>query len=266
MKRVILLNLKTRYQNPSVSNKACFLDSRFKTLPFFSESKRKQLVSKIQIEAEALKETNSKEEPPEKRQKSALMSLLDDIMERSVNENTGKSAKKEIEKYSCINGCSDGNLYIGGNAMKHSFPFLQNLQKSTFAFPLLQWDRREHLVQQGMLSTRNDHAYFPIMLIHVQIVPLALSRSCSTGSTKYNEAFSEYSSTTLSAFVTSFSLSLSVVKSSKHFLKLPAILVSLNRTRNVSACETLFEKSPIVFQIQFLPWSPCGINFIPGYR
>ena len=64
------------------------------------------------------------------------------------------------EKYSCME-----NLYFSGNTMKHSFLFLQNLQKSTFAFPLLQYHRREHLVQQGMLSTRNEHAYFPRMLI-----------------------------------------------------------------------------------------------------
>ncbi len=43
LKRVIITDLKTRYQNPSVSeilNKACFLDPQFKSLSFFSESER----------------------------------------------------------------------------------------------------------------------------------------------------------------------------------------------------------------------------------
>jgi hypothetical protein len=83
-----LRDLRIRYQNSSVSevlNKTCFLDPRFKSLSFFSEGEREQVVSSIQREAEALEEmaSETETEPLEKRQKkeSTLMSLLEGIID-----------------------------------------------------------------------------------------------------------------------------------------------------------------------------------------
>ena len=56
-------------------------------------------------------------------------------MEPSVNENTGKSAKKEIEKYLCINGCSDGKPLLWWKCYEAQFPLLAKLAKKYLCIP-----------------------------------------------------------------------------------------------------------------------------------
>ena len=97
---------------------------------------REQLVSKIE-EAEALEEINATEtEPPEKRKKREyLMSLLEGTIEPSVEENKRKRAKKEIEKYSCINGCTDGKPLAWWKSYEAQFPLLAKLAKMYLCIP-----------------------------------------------------------------------------------------------------------------------------------
>ena len=143
VKSVILRDLKTRYQNTLASqllNNACFMDPRFKSLSFFSEREKDQVVSCIREEAEALEETETESpetEPPEKRQKkeSTLMSLLEGIIEPSVEENKKEKVKKELDKYFCIDGCTDGKPLVWWKNYEGQFPLLAKLAKRYLCIP-----------------------------------------------------------------------------------------------------------------------------------
>ena len=107
LKKAIPNDLKTCNTDPSAAaliDKACFHDPRLKTLPFLSEANRKEIISNIQEEAD-LKESID-QEPLEKwqRKEGGLMTVLEDICEP-----TRKAAYREVEKYWCIDSCSESS-------------------------------------------------------------------------------------------------------------------------------------------------------------
>ena len=118
LKKAVLDDLQIRYVDPCVEDmidRACFLDPRFKLLPFLSEPRKRKIISDIKEEVEAVgisttpPTTTRTEGPPLKKKKGTLMALFEDVIEpnTSVEDDPQLTASKEVEKYLCIDTCSD---------------------------------------------------------------------------------------------------------------------------------------------------------------
>ena len=144
MKKAILNDLKTRYVETSVEDlidKACFLDPRFKSLPFLNEPRRKKIIDDIKEEVQSVKvstvPTPTGTEPPEKKKKGTLMALLEDVIEpdTSVEDDSQLGSSKEVEKYICIDICSDHRPLLWWNLYEKEFPTLSKIARTYLCIP-----------------------------------------------------------------------------------------------------------------------------------
>ena len=120
IKQVVKSDLEDRYSDPHLMmllNKACFLDPRFKSLPFLSDEDRKSVLLSVEEEAAQIKtemvsskgENPADEPEPSKKkakQESKFLSLLEDVLDKldttHADINPQEVANKEIQKYLCI--------------------------------------------------------------------------------------------------------------------------------------------------------------------
>ena len=91
LKYVLLTDLKARYTTTELQsflNVACFLDPRFKSMSFLSQTNKENVIQMVKEEAEKIllglherKASNSETsaKPPNKKPKRGLMSLLEDV-------------------------------------------------------------------------------------------------------------------------------------------------------------------------------------------
>jgi len=109
MKNILLGDLKNRYDDVmSLINKACFLDLRFKTLAFMTDSDKNFTIVSVQEEAQELSILESLDSststisltdddapPPSKNGKKGLMFLLDDAVNSKSQDEFHYQAVKE---------------------------------------------------------------------------------------------------------------------------------------------------------------------------
>ena len=149
MKQAMKQNLTYRYQGTTTEflNKACFLDPRFRSLPFLSSDEKEVVYDKIfdemieiisscssSEESQDATEHSGHEEPPPK--KSRLLDLLGDVIQHS---DTSKSdpkalAKQELDRFKSEEPVSEDPLkWWNGN--KSRFPGLAVLAGKYFSPP-----------------------------------------------------------------------------------------------------------------------------------
>ena len=146
MKRVLLSDLQSRYTDLSVGeilHKACFLDPRFKSLSFLSEETKQSVMLAIKEEAivianlaatEEVRNESGSEEPAPKK-KSKFMSLLGDVWEPEVRANPEKRAKKEANKYLCIDSDPEQKPLLWWKQYSSQFPVLSKLALKYLCIP-----------------------------------------------------------------------------------------------------------------------------------
>ena len=105
-------------------------------MSFLPEANRKRIISAIEKEAEDLGESTDRE-PPEKRQRKegGLMTLLEDICKPTVEDDPRKAVNREIEKYLCIDSCSDQKPLAWWKSYETQFPILAKLARKYLCIP-----------------------------------------------------------------------------------------------------------------------------------
>ena len=148
MKRVLLADLQGRYTDSTVAkvlHKACFLDPRFKSLSFLPEETREGVVLAIEEEATVIANLAAAEEErngsgtegptPKKKKQSKFMSLLEDVWEPEVRANPEERAKKEVQKYICIDSDPDQKPLLWWKQYSSQFPVLSKLAHKYLCVP-----------------------------------------------------------------------------------------------------------------------------------
>ena len=139
IKGVVLKDLESRYNDISTNqllNKACFLDPRFKTLGFLSDQQKQTIRQQIETEAQEMI-LKSSEEPPEKKRRQetkGLMLLLEEVIDIHVEDDSTDEAKKEINKYLCLDTATENPLKWWQDNIKQ-FPLLGKLARKYLCVP-----------------------------------------------------------------------------------------------------------------------------------
>ena len=155
MKRDMVSNLGSRYQSLSISNLldcACFLDPRFKSLPFMSEDNRKKLHTFVLEEAidhyeslnsdtepAASEEKNEDQLPLPKKHKSELGQLLGDMftnLSQAKQVTSRDKAENVLQKYldePCLN--IDENALKWWEQNSSRFPAISKIAQRLLCIP-----------------------------------------------------------------------------------------------------------------------------------
>ncbi|XP_062511236.1 E3 SUMO-protein ligase ZBED1-like [Corticium candelabrum] len=155
MKRNMVSNLGSRYQSLSISNLldcACFLDPRFKSLPFMSEDNRKKLHTFVLEEAidhyeslnsdtepAASEEKNEDQLPLPKKHKSELGQLLGDMftnLSQAKQVTSRDKAENVLQKYldePCLN--IDENALKWWEQNSSRFPAISKIAQRLLCIP-----------------------------------------------------------------------------------------------------------------------------------
>ena len=82
--------------------------------------------------------TTTGAEPPAKKKKRTLMALLEDVIEpvASMEDDTQLAASKEVEKYICINTCSDQRPLLWWKTYEKEFPTLSKIARKYLCIPV----------------------------------------------------------------------------------------------------------------------------------
>ena len=169
VKKAVLEKLQGYYTNPVTAkllNKACFLDPRFRTLPFLSAGEKEVIMNAVQDEAQELVDLEKRAEPegPEpptskkpRNTHEGLMTLLSDVMGQAEAPRSPvdpeEKERREVQKYALLDAVM-GTLLTGGETNK-SFRFFQLQPKNIFVFRQLFFCLNVSLVLLATLSMLN---------------------------------------------------------------------------------------------------------------
>ncbi len=157
MKSEMKNNLQSRYRNESTTrllNHACFVDPRFKTMPFLDTSKRKSLHDDIvgEMESHMLlsatdctaaepedSESTDAELPAKKKPKTLLGQLLGDMFsQKDNNRPLSIKQKAELELQHYVDEASpalDANPLAWWKEHNHRFPNIANIAIKLLCIP-----------------------------------------------------------------------------------------------------------------------------------
>lgn len=149
VKKVMFAKVKECFNAPSlqtVLSQICFLDPRFKSLPFMNDNEKTEVRNTIAQEASRLfpqgcsaEAGPSSSEPQRKKQKRSLASLFEGIIPQqqsteTTNEDT--AIQRELQKY-----CTEEALPLTSDPLQwwsdncHRFPILQKLSRKYLCIP-----------------------------------------------------------------------------------------------------------------------------------
>ena len=141
--------METRYSDLQVEellNKACFLDPHFKSFSFLSEEDKKYVMLLVEEEAVCIKELTSEatqlsktdNEPQKKKPRKGLLSLLEDMMDTPSTTADGpqEAAKKEIQKYICIETNPTDNPIKWWKTYHAQLPLLTSMARKYLCIPV----------------------------------------------------------------------------------------------------------------------------------
>lgn len=148
VKKVMFAIVKECFNSPSLQtllSQICFLDPRFKSLPFMNDSEKAEVRNTIaQAAAWLIPQGSSSDggtsnEPQRKKQKRSLASLFEGIIpQQHVVETTSDNTviQRELQKY-----CTEEALSLTSDPMQwwsnncHRFPILQKLARKYLCIP-----------------------------------------------------------------------------------------------------------------------------------
>ena len=144
----MLNNFQRRYdeQQMKLLNKATFLDPRFKSLMFLSDSEKSTITAEIELEIINIYSNTTQDQstsslepsPPKKKKEYRLLKLIDDVINPSPdiqsNISSSDKAKQEIARYSA-EGKWEENPLDFWKINSTRYPALSTLAKKYLAVP-----------------------------------------------------------------------------------------------------------------------------------
>lgn len=184
LKKSVLDKLQDYYTDPATSmllDKACFLDPRFRTLPFLGHDEKEAIMKVVQ--GDAVKLANSQGEnpvdlegPTPKKPKNAqegIMALLSDVMGQAESAGSPiepeERARREVQKYASLDA-EDGDPLDWWKNNQSKFPLLSELARKYLCIPATSvpservFSTAGHIVNAKRASLLPDHVSMLVFL------------------------------------------------------------------------------------------------------